>query len=371
MGLSLVRLKRSLGLSTPGVPWRLLAIIFALLNLKNLPFVWHIRLFSALLQHILLRPPNHAPLTAPPRLFAPLITTSRSPLLECDYNLHKSNSTYFSDLDIARAHLVTSLCAPGMARVQKQMRATGEGEEEAGKFVVVMLGGVHCSFRREIKPYEGYDIWTRVLGWDRKWLYVMSHFVKKGVVEPKGYLLQQQQQEQQRQRQQRQQPWREGKRSDHGGDNGHNITAATTPTPPSSSSSPSPPQHPAIFASSIAKYVFKKGRRTIPPSRILEAANLLPPSPTPPALVPPSSAEQPPTPTPTSAAGILGVENAASLVDAALTANAAGDGVWDWAKVEEERVRGMGIAGLMAGLDEGLGAGFRGDGEEALGRYGW
>ena len=87
--------------------------------------------------------------------------------------------------------------------------------------------------------------------------------------------------------------------------------------------------------------------------------------------MPPSSAEQPPTPTPTSAAGILGVENAASLVDAALTANAAGDGVWDWAKVEEERVRGMGIAGLMAGLDEGLGAGFRGDGEEALGRYGW
>lgn len=32
-----------LGLHAPGGIWRLLAIILAVANLKNLPFVWHVR----------------------------------------------------------------------------------------------------------------------------------------------------------------------------------------------------------------------------------------------------------------------------------------------------------------------------------------
>jgi hypothetical protein len=42
-------------------------------------------------------------------LLLPAITSSRSPLTECDINLHKSNSTYFSDLDISRSNLVMLL----------------------------------------------------------------------------------------------------------------------------------------------------------------------------------------------------------------------------------------------------------------------
>lgn len=38
-------------------------------------------------------------------LFMPSILDTRPTLLECDFNLHKSNSTYFTDLDIARSHL--------------------------------------------------------------------------------------------------------------------------------------------------------------------------------------------------------------------------------------------------------------------------
>jgi hypothetical protein len=36
-------LARWSGADAPGGIWRLLAIVFALMNFKNLPFVWHVR----------------------------------------------------------------------------------------------------------------------------------------------------------------------------------------------------------------------------------------------------------------------------------------------------------------------------------------
>lgn len=36
------RIARALGVNVPGGVWRLLAIAFALVNLKNWPFVWHV-----------------------------------------------------------------------------------------------------------------------------------------------------------------------------------------------------------------------------------------------------------------------------------------------------------------------------------------
>lgn len=37
------RVVRALGVNVPGGTWRLLAIVFAVVNLKNWPFVWHVR----------------------------------------------------------------------------------------------------------------------------------------------------------------------------------------------------------------------------------------------------------------------------------------------------------------------------------------
>lgn len=33
---------RTTGLSAPGGTWRVIAVILAILNVKNLPFVWHV-----------------------------------------------------------------------------------------------------------------------------------------------------------------------------------------------------------------------------------------------------------------------------------------------------------------------------------------
>ena len=155
--------------------------------------------------------------------------------------MHKSNSTYFTDVDIARTHLLCTLFAKGIEKVRG-----GTGSVVKGKVsnFAVALGAVSCSFRRELKPYEKYDIYTRVLSWDEKWLYVVTHFVKKGAAVPSNVTLYPRQ-----------------NRSFNFSKKGSHYD-----------------QEPkkAVVASALSKLVFKKGRITIAPEIMLEASGLLP-----------------------------------------------------------------------------------------------
>lgn len=265
----------------------------------------------------------------------------------------------------------------------EEKEGRGAGATAKGSFEI-RLGGVSCLFRKEIKPYEKFEVWTRVLSWDQKWLYVICHFVKPGVVKPKRYTLQPwrkgkpQQQQQQQEEQDHETEGSSSSRNESGG-NGNPTTT------PSSSSSP----HPAIFAAGIAKYVCKKGRLTIPPERVLRASKLLPPKP--PADDPDPEPSPSPTlpatsmtPTPPESSSPNTAAAAVSLVDHAITPahneedvvveslTAAtvddGDGEWTWERVEAERKRGLGVAEMWASL-EGLSGEFSGDGAVVLGRY--
>ena len=205
-----------------------------------------------------------------------------------------------------------------------------------------------CHFRKEIKPYEKFEVWTRVLSWDQKWLYVICHFVKPGVVTPKSYTLQ---------------PWRKGRQQkDHEAESNGSANGNAT----------SPP-HPAIFATGIAKYVCKKGRLTISPERVLRASQLLPPKPADHAP-PPATLTPTPESTSNTAAAISAVDeitpgNGEDVVVASLKANFENENdKWTWEKVEEERKRGMKIAEMWGAL-EGLNGEFAGDGAVVLGRY--
>jgi acyl-CoA thioesterase FadM len=173
----------------------------------------------------------------PQLLFQPIITSSRAPLMEIDYNMHKSNSTYFSDLDISRVHLIACLMKLGLHRGREAIVA-----EKDGAFGI-MLGAVTCSFKREIKPYEAYEIWTQVLAWDQKWLYLQSHIVRPGH-RPKAWTLQ---------------PWRK----DVAGEKQRERFKEK-------------PAYDGVIASSVAKYVFKQGRKTIAPERMFELSGMLP-----------------------------------------------------------------------------------------------
>ncbi|KAL3444492.1 hypothetical protein BJX65DRAFT_297629 [Aspergillus insuetus] len=320
--------------------WRTLALLLAVLNLKNLPFVWHVRLFRHFLINIRWRPnapffpKNKALTTATGKpthpIFVPMSIQTRTPLLETDYNLHKSNSTYFSDLDVSRTALVTRIYSPGVGLLSKELDAEFAAAARAAgkpapprKSIYIALGSVFCSFKREIKPYALYEVESRVLAWDQKWMYILSFFLappaKKG-----------------------------GKR--------------------------------VLYATAVSKYVVKKGRLTIAPERVLRKSGFLPKR--------PEGAAEPAA----ASAAVTGVESedvSGTGTPAGITATASGvdgslvrevlklqdgdipegskleadkrvneaswDGEeWGWEQVEAERVRGMGVLEGFFDLDSKL-----------------
>lgn len=110
------------------------------------------------------------------------------------------------------------------------------------------LGAVSCSFKRELKPYEPYELWTKVLSWDEKWIYIITHFVRKGAVKPRKYTLYPQQ--------------------NHGSEE---IKRRG-----SDSSVHSIENNEAVVATALSKCVFKQGRRTVSPAYMLRESGLLP-----------------------------------------------------------------------------------------------
>ncbi|KAL1964505.1 hypothetical protein VTN77DRAFT_6931 [Rasamsonia byssochlamydoides] len=213
-------------------------LLVLLLNLKGIPGMWHIRLFKGLLTQLYFTKTVQAEEDGlvpsildkqgqpRPRLFAFFVTTSGTPAIDCDYNLHKSNSTFFSDLDINRTQLLIALFKTVLSpsHVDRSRRKNP---------LRVALGGASCIFRREIKPFQRYELWSRVLAWDEKWLYVASYFVKKG----------------------------KGKK------------AATSDKKSADGSIPGPESD--VLASCIARYVFKDGRVTVRPAVVLEEIGLI------------------------------------------------------------------------------------------------
>ncbi|EEH21145.1 hypothetical protein PABG_03376 [Paracoccidioides brasiliensis Pb03] len=211
--------------------WKNLALLLAVLNLKSLPLVWHARVFFHLFKRINFHRHSHPKLVeifhkkkghvGHHPLFTPVTIVTHTPLLEMDYNMHKSNSTYFSDLDIARTALVTNLVTPGMELCRRELEkeVDSNGKKKYPGRLAVMLGSVYCSFKKEIAPYERYDMQSRLSGWDDKWLYVITYFL------------------------------RPTKRT------GEKKT---------------------ILAIGVSQYVIKKGRLTVKPAKVFQAGGLMP-----------------------------------------------------------------------------------------------
>ncbi|GKT97216.1 hypothetical protein Ct61P_15066 [Colletotrichum tofieldiae] len=165
-------------------------------------------------------------LKAMPLAYTPLSTRSHASILECNVNLHKSNSTYLANLD--------TNCAALLSRLQaRPLRRASAG---------LILGGVNVSFHREIHPFQAYETHSRVLTWDRKWIYVLSYHTRPGVAVGEGDDLE----------------WLKAMRG---------KVDSTKPLRPGISSS--------IFTVFISKYAAKAGRRTVSPGDLLETSGLL------------------------------------------------------------------------------------------------
>ena len=265
------------------IRFALLALATAL-NIKSMPFSWTFRFFRICWYQIYFHrsrlPPPTARVTPhnenpsmETKLFLPILTTSMyTPLLECDYFGHKSNSAYFADLDMARTQLVSVLLRRGF--IDSRFGFDGH---------IIAMGAVSCHFRRELKPYARFDIWTRLLSWDHKWMYLVSHMVKPGVVMPDSWVLQ---------------PWKKASSRAK-----KDLTETEWKN--------------AIYATSISKYVVKKGRITVPPEQVLKNSDRLPP--------PPEK-------------GTQDIEKPG----------------WTWDLVEKERQRGLQVAEKFGALDNPL-----------------
>ncbi|KAF4258646.1 hypothetical protein KXW98_001573 [Aspergillus fumigatus] len=203
--------------------WKALAIAFALLNLKTLPLVWHIRVYRYFFQYGYLTTPA---VEQPPKpssdILKPKSILTRAPIMEIDVNMHKSNSTYFSDLDVSRTALVNSLLMKGSAFLEKRLQK--QGKRGLLHFV---LGGVYTSFKREIPAYMKYEVQSHIASYDEKWIYIVTYFLQP----------------------------RTGKKA---------------------SAETDEDRRKRLLAVSISKYVLKKGRYTVPPNDAFEAAGYRP-----------------------------------------------------------------------------------------------
>ncbi|KAG9531859.1 4HBT like protein, partial [Aureobasidium melanogenum] len=310
---------RYTGISAPGGVWRILAIFFALLSIKSLPFVWHFRVFKNLIWQFKLQP---IPL-AKSHLYAPVITTSHNSISECDYNFHKSNSTYFADLDVSRAAFVGVLLKKSLARLNSgDLTGLPEEAKTTKASYIVALGGVGCVFRKEIPPLAKYEVWTRLLSWDEKWIYLVSHIVKRGAKKPSNYFLQ---------------SWRNGKGGKKPMKEGEDKIKS-------------------IYATSIAKYVVKRGRLTIAPEIVLRRSDLLPERPANQPAIPtqvsdtptPEGGEKPYMSSPENlVAQVMGQLRSENMFDKKGEAKV---GEMTWKEVEAKRLRGLEIAQHFDGL---------------------
>lgn len=95
-----------------------------------------------------------------------VISTYCSPF-EVDGYFHKSNSTYFEELDIARTDLMTKI-------FQKLFL-------NSKRWPYLPVAEASTCFFKDIAPFQPYRITSNIFCWDRKWIYVLSNFtVDKG-----------------------------------------------------------------------------------------------------------------------------------------------------------------------------------------------
>ena len=91
--------------------------------------------------------------------------------LDCDFNLHLTNSRYPALLDLARTQY--------LIQIKALAKFIGGGWKS-------VVSSQSISFFKEIKPFTKVDITTQVLYWDRKYCYIEHEFLVAGKLHAKA-----------------------------------------------------------------------------------------------------------------------------------------------------------------------------------------
>jgi len=76
---------------------------------------------------------------------------------DLDLNMHMTNARYFSVMDLGRVDL-TIRAGLAQAMLRRRWQA--------------VLGASTVRFRRPLKPFQRYEVVTRVLCWDDRWFFI-------------------------------------------------------------------------------------------------------------------------------------------------------------------------------------------------------
>jgi acyl-CoA thioesterase FadM len=84
---------------------------------------------------------------------------------DLDLNLHMNNGRYLSLMDLGRLDLI--------GRMGVMRRIVRHGWRP-------VVGSLTIRYRRSLEPFQRYQLHSRLLAWDEKWLYVEQRFVHRG-----------------------------------------------------------------------------------------------------------------------------------------------------------------------------------------------
>ena len=84
---------------------------------------------------------------------------------DLDVNVHMNNGRFLSVMDLGRFDL-SFRTRLGRAMLRNRW--------------MPLVGGVTIRYRRSLDPFERYELQTRLLGWDAKWVFLEQRFLKKG-----------------------------------------------------------------------------------------------------------------------------------------------------------------------------------------------
>jgi len=84
---------------------------------------------------------------------------------DLDMNFHMNNGRYLTLMDLGRLQLIVRL---------------GLLKDVVKHLWMPVLGEAHIRFRRPLKPFQSFELKTRIVSWDEKWVYIEQKFVSKG-----------------------------------------------------------------------------------------------------------------------------------------------------------------------------------------------
>lgn len=160
-------------------------ILFLISTFKTLPFAYLIRFYVKIFQYIVFQRrafdknrQNTFAINSPKDLFKWIDYNTYVSPLEIDMYLHKSNSTYFTDLDIARTKLICIMFQKLFFNYHDNV--SGEFKTKSLKNLpFIPVATVQSTFKHELTVFQRFTIKSRILSWDGKWLFILSKFVTK------------------------------------------------------------------------------------------------------------------------------------------------------------------------------------------------